>query len=1516
VRRVETFTIKAREDKCHKAFKAIARIRRARITTNNAPRIVEVLMDPGAELNLIRAELLNATSCDTRKLQVHAREPEEIILTNNGREIGRCKEAVYLTFSLDNADGTQQTFHEWVHVWKEMTEEMILGSAFCKEQELTCFHTRLAPWEACLSHTNTKRVREVEQVSQQDATPEQDRNPCEHGELQLLPNPLSYKESRVRDRVTTTPEKVDQHAQKHASQAAQPTTVVAGKRRKEKRSNVPVVAKKDHSNHVPVSCERLARRQVMHILLNKTMQEQKCVLSKLEQLTASNVTMTMDEAETLRDTARLCALEAEKAYSNNKKLLGLSAPTLQKAKQGRYFLDPFAEAAPGRAAEGTARRFANGQCVTLQNLVTQAELNSKPARIVDYDEEQSKYVISVSSPLGYWYAAEDKLRSIDPPPAKDDYTACGIEMSSGQPTLDPLVKPVHRQYGSQYSPELTEKINALLEKYKNVFGKDISQPCKFKPMKIELIPGATLPRNPRGWKNSPAQRAEVRSQLQSFLDMGIVRASTTAIVSNVLLVKRPGMPGKFRFTIDFRELNDATVAMPWQMPEVQSQLDRLAGNSIFGCIDLSSYYHQIELDSGSKFLTGFITEDGVFEYQRVPMGLKNACAHAQSQLQGAIDADPVLRSFGIRNYFDDIPLAAKTEEDFLSIVEAILKLGVSEGLKFNAEKSIFGVDSITHVGFVVNSKGVQVDPQRIEALREVEAPKSMKGVQSVLGIWNYIRNFIPNFSSRALPLTDLVGTKKKAKAFVWTDKCQAAFDDLKAATLDTSLLSNIDYTKAIFIRCDSSQFGAGAVLFQFDEQGRECPIAYASRKYTLAERNYCTFQQEAAAVVWSLEKFSNFHQGHHVTVQSDHKNLSWIKKTAMPQLTRWRLRLQDFDFSLEYYEGAKNVVADGLSRKNVDDGDIDISIRDFLPEHAAQQSYLQGTVPVRCLNEYSASRTLTAAESVWEQRATTCAASKGAEHGGGDKAPADDHGCAEGETLWKAETVLDDADDEGACTHALDGHITANVAPIEAVAEPAARPPIPDIELESPRAEFNKAHNCTVGHAGLMVTLSRVLRSNRAWASREQMVKDIDQFLSGCVVCQKFRKRHNRRTDERFVIEGNPFTELSVDILKLPKRDCNNNLYVVVVVDSFSRWVSLEPVPDKTALSAARAILRTVGNFGVPLRIRSDGGKEFINDILASVELILGVEHHKVMPFHHEGNSLAEKANRAVLENLRNIIFDKRYILNGEHQWSDLLPLVQRIMNASFNSSIGCSPAALLFGSNIDLDRCLLTSEPVRVNGQAVPEYIDILTHNQRIALDAAAQALHETHEKNIAKWRAKHKGDSSLRRKLQESSEDEEAGIWVLARIRDDAPVEKWRPRWAGPFRFLYFKENSDSVLCLYDTVNHKTLEAHINDTELWDGLFVRSEEGMTQVAETDGWQYPIEGILGIALDPEDDEEEPVALPLDRPRQVTNKHKYLFSVKWQGYPEPSWEPFTTVKDTSTFALFSTAHPVLKLTKM
>jgi hypothetical protein len=436
---------------------------------------------------------------------------------------------------------------------------------------------------------------------------------------------------------------------------------------------------------------------------------------------------------------------------------------------------------------------------------------------------------------------------------------------------------------------------------------------------------------------------------------------------------------------------------------------------------------------------------------------------------------------------------------------------------------------------------------------------------------------------------------------------------------------------------------------------------------------------------------------------------------------------------------------------------------------------------------------------------------------------------------------------------------------------------------------------------------------NKEWASRKEMLQNIDQFISGCTVCQKFRKRHNRRADERFVIEGNPFSELSVDILKLPKRDCNHNLYVVVIVDSFSRWVCLEAVQTKSALDAARAILRTFGTFGAPLTIRSDGGKEFINDILSSIELILGIKHHKIMPYHHEGNSLAEKANRSVLENLRNLIFDKRYILNGEHQWSDLLPMVQRIMNASFNSSIGCSPAALVFGDNIDLDRCLITPQPAPLRVDDVDDYVRVMAHNQQVLLDVAAETLHRVHTKNIQKWSRGHKRDSAVRERLVAAAADEEPPAWVLARVQHDAPLEKWKPKWAGPFRLLDYKEGSLSVVRMYDTIEKKVLEAHINDVALWDMSFENSDEGITRVAETDNWSYPMDGILGIALQPDSDDDDPIALSLDQPRAVQSKHKYLFSVKWRGYAEPSWEPYNTVRHTSVFELFARAHPTLKL---
>jgi hypothetical protein len=119
-----------------------------------------------------------------------------------------------------------------------------------------------------------------------------------------------------------------------------------------------------------------------------------------------------------------------------------------------------------------------------------------------------------------------------------------------------------------------------------------------------------------------------------------------------------------------------------------------------------------------------------------------------------------------------------------------------------------------------------------------------------------------------------------------------------------------------------------------------------------------------------------------------------------------------------------------------------------------------------------------------------------------------------------------------------------------------------------------------------------------------------------------------------------------------------------------------------------------------------------------------------------------------VLENLRNIIFDSRLRLHGEHQWSDILPLAERIINSSFNSSIGCSPSQIVFGDSLDLDRCLLHATPVSINSDA-SDYVKQLSHNQAIIIDAAAKHLHETQAKNLKKWKMSHKTNLAIHKAM-----------------------------------------------------------------------------------------------------------------------------------------------------------------------
>jgi hypothetical protein len=441
-----------------------------------------------------------------------------------------------------------------------------------------------------------------------------------------------------------------------------------------------------------------------------------------------------------------------------------------------------------------------------------------------------------------------------------------------------------------------------------------------------------------------------------------------------------------------------------------------------------------------------------------------------------------------------------------------------------------------------------------------------------------------------------------------------------------------------------------------------------------------------------------------------------------------------------------------------------------------------------------------------------------------------------------------------------------------------------------------------VGHGGVLVTLQRMLRRVQPNASRKQMLQDIDTFCKGCPGCQKMRKRSSQSALHRRVIQGNPFEELSVDILTLPFPDALGNHYVVTVVDNFSHWVSVYACGNKSAVCAARALLHHIGTFGVPLRIRSDGGGEFINDILLQLRRLMDCEHVVVHPYLHSANGIAERANRAILDKLRFMLFDRRLKNKTRLQWSDLLPFAQRIVNASFHSAIGTSPAQLIFGGNLDLDRCILARPSIRA-ATAVPSYVDELSDVQFILFEAAETHQAQTQAKIIAK---------SQRANANKPIRAFEPSNLVLVLPLKDAKrgtLGKLAPNFKGPFEV----ESVDGdFIWVFNSVNNTRMRVLARQCELWDDSIAQGIEGARIVAETDGFEFAVDAIVGHGFGNKDEPQNVMQLPPSH-RRVTSKHGYWFAVKWTGYERPTWVPYKLAAAIPFFADYASRHPLLKM---
>ncbi|GJU49297.1 putative reverse transcriptase domain-containing protein [Tanacetum coccineum] len=412
----------------------------------------------------------------------------------------------------------------------------------------------------------------------------------------------------------------------------------------------------------------------------------------------------------------------------------------------------------------------------------------------------------------------------------------------------------------------------IVQDFLEVFPEDLPglpppRPVEFQ---IDLIQGsAPVARAP--YRLAPSEMKELSEQQQELSDKGFIRPSSSPWGAPVLFFKKKD--GSFRMCIDYHELNKLTVKNRYPLPRIDDLFDQLQGSSIYSKIDMRSGYHQLRVREQDIPKMAFQTCYSHYEFQVMPFRLTN----------------------------DE-----KEHEEHLKVILELLK---KDKLYAKFSKCEFWIPKVHFLGHVIDSRGIHVDPAKIESIKDWASPMTPTEIRQFLGLAGYYRRFIEGFSKIAKPMTKL--TQKGIK-FNWGEKEEKAFQLIKQKLCSAPILALPEGSEGLVVYCDASHKGLGTVLMR-----REKVIAYASRQLKVYKKNYTTHDLELGSVVFALKKWRHYLYGTRCTVFTDHKSLQHIldqKKLNMRQ-RRWLELLRDYDCDIRYHPRKANVVADALSRK-------------------------------------------------------------------------------------------------------------------------------------------------------------------------------------------------------------------------------------------------------------------------------------------------------------------------------------------------------------------------------------------------------------------------------------------------------------------------------------------------------------------------------------------------------------------------------------------------------------------------